>query len=52
MTGGITTSGRVEYQYKTVGGFTVMFIEVKLGLGSKAERLKCIAQYIAEADGK
>ncbi|KAN0068796.1 hypothetical protein V8E54_012965, partial [Elaphomyces granulatus] len=45
--------GRVtmEYQFKTFGGITVIFIEVKLDIGSATERQNCIAQVIAECDG-
>jgi len=46
------TKGRIEYQFKTYGGVTVIFIEVKLDVGNLAERLNCYAQVIAECDGK
>ena len=52
LEGKITTKGRVEYQFKTFGGITVVFIEVKLDIGSQTERLDCYAQVIAECDGK
>ena len=48
----ITTKGRIEYQFKTYGGVTVVFIEVKLDTGSLTERLNCYAQVIAECDGE
>lgn len=51
LEGRITTNGRIEYQFKTYGGITVVFIEVKLDIGSKTERLNCFAQVIAECDG-
>ena len=41
----------MEYQFKTYGGITVIFIEAKLEIGSLTERLNCIAQVIAECDG-
>ena len=47
----ITTKGRIEYHFKTYGGVTIVFIEVKLVLGSATERLDCVAQVIAECDG-
>jgi len=47
----ITTKGRIEYHYRTYGGITVVFIEVKSELGTSTERLNCIAQVIAECDG-
>jgi hypothetical protein len=49
--GRITTKGRVEYQFKSFGGITVVFIEVKLNIGNSTERLDCFAQVIAECDG-
>jgi hypothetical protein len=52
LEGKITTKGRFEYQFKTFGGITVVFIEVKLDIGSQAERLDCFAQVIAECDSK
>jgi hypothetical protein len=47
----MTTKGRIEYQFKVYGGITVLFIEVKLAIGSATERLDCYAQVIAECDG-
>ena len=44
--------GRIEYQFKTYGGVTVVFIEVKMEVGGQTERLNCYAQVIAECDGK
>ena len=43
--------GRIEYQFKTYGGVTVIFIEVKLDIGNLTERLNYYAQVIAECDG-
>ncbi|KIX05117.1 uncharacterized protein Z518_05989 [Rhinocladiella mackenziei CBS 650.93] len=50
LEGKITTKGRIEYQFKTFGGIAVVFIEVKLDIGSSTERLDCFAQVIAECD--
>ena len=50
LEGRITTKGRIEYQFLTYGGVTVVFIEVKLEIGGLAERLNCVAQVIAECD--
>ena len=52
LEGRITTKGRIEYLFKTYGGITVVFIEVKLNIGNLAERLNCYAQVIAECDGE
>jgi hypothetical protein len=52
LEGKITTKGRIEYQFKTCGGVTVIFIEVKRDVGSLTERLNYYAQVIAECDGK
>jgi len=51
LEGKLTTKGRIEYQFTTYGGVTVVFIEVKLDIGSLTERLNCFAQVIAECDG-
>jgi hypothetical protein len=51
LEGKIVTKDRIEYQFKTYGGVTVVFIEVKLDVGNLAERLNCYAQVIAECDG-
>ena len=51
LEGKLTTKGRIEYQFTTCGGITVVFIEVKLDMGSLTERLNCFAQVIAECDG-
>ncbi|OCK97655.1 uncharacterized protein K441DRAFT_675041 [Cenococcum geophilum 1.58] len=50
LEGKLTTKGRIEYQFTTYGGVTVVFIEVKLDIGSLTERLNCFAQVIAECD--
>jgi len=51
LEGRIATKGRIEYQFRTYGGVTVVFIEVKLEIGGLTERLNCVAQVIAECDG-
>jgi hypothetical protein len=51
LEGRLTSQGRIEYQFQTCGGVTVVFIEVKLQIGGLEERLNCIAQVIAECDG-
>jgi hypothetical protein len=52
LEGKITTKGRIEYQFRTYGAVTIVFIEVKLDVGSLTERLNCYAQVIAECDGE
>src|SRR5271155_6031467 len=47
LEGKIATKGRIEYQFKTYGGVTVVFIEVKRDVGSRTERLNYYAQVIA-----
>ena len=47
----MTKKGCIEYQFKTYGGITVVFIEVKLEIGNLTERLNFFAQVIAECDG-
>jgi hypothetical protein len=49
--GRIGTKGRIEYHYILLGIVNVVFVEMKLKLGSELERLNAIAQVIAEADG-
>jgi hypothetical protein len=51
LEGRIANKGRIEYQFTTYGGITVLFIEVELKIGSLTERLDCFAQVIAECDG-
>jgi hypothetical protein len=48
----IGTQGRIEYFFKTFGAVAVLCIEMKLKVGNDDERLKIIAQVIAECDGK
>jgi hypothetical protein len=48
----IPTKGRIEYQFVTFSGVILVFVEVKLGTGSREEYLNAIAQIIAESDGK
>ena len=51
LDGAMTNKCHIEYQFKTCGGITVVFIEVKRELGNLLERLDFIAQIIAECDG-
>jgi hypothetical protein len=51
LEGKIASKGRMEYQFKVFDGIIILFIEVKLEIGGFSERLNCIAQVIAEADG-
>jgi hypothetical protein len=50
--GRLTTRGRVEYYFKSLGSFAVLFIEMKFKIGSIKERLDAMAQIIAECDGQ
>lgn len=50
--GRIGTRGRIEYHFKAFGAIAILCIEMKLGVGNEEERLKAIAQVIAECDGK
>jgi hypothetical protein len=53
MSGCITTKGRIEYRFKSFGTLSVVFVEVKLKIGSDDDdRLDAIAQVIAECDGQ
>jgi len=45
------TQGCIEYFFQTFGAVALLFIEMKLKVGNDAERLKAIAQVIAEGDG-
>jgi hypothetical protein len=49
--GCIGTQGRVQY-FKTFGAVMVVCIEMRLKVGNDDERLKIIAQIIAECVGK
>jgi len=51
MPGCIATKGRIEYQFRVFGRLTVVYIEVKLEVGTGDEHLNAVAQLIAEADG-
>ena len=50
--GRIITKDRVEYHFKAIDSIAVLFIEMKLKIGSGKERLDAIAQVIAECDGQ
>lgn len=47
----ITTRDKIEYRFKTFGALSVVFVEVKLKIGSNDERMNAITQVIAECDG-
>jgi len=49
--GRIGTQGRIEYFFQTFGAVAILFIEMKLKVGNDVERLKAIAQVIADCDG-
>ena len=46
------TQGRIVHFFKTFGAVAVLCIEMMLKVGNDDERLKIIAQVIAECDGK
>ena len=48
----VSTKGRIEYQFMTFSGVTLVFVEVMLGTGSREEYWNAIAQIIAESNGK
>jgi len=48
----MTTKGRIEYHFLVFGGLRILFIEVKIVLGTAAERRNAIAQVIAESDSQ
>ncbi|KAA8900056.1 hypothetical protein FN846DRAFT_781986, partial [Sphaerosporella brunnea] len=50
LLGAVTTRGRIEYQYRSFGSVNVVFIEIKLVLGTVSERMDAIAQALAEGD--
>jgi len=49
--GRIGTQGRIEHFFKVFGAIAILFIEIKLLVANDEERLKAIAQVIAEGDG-
>ena len=50
--GRIASQGHIEYFFRSFGAVTILFIEMKLVVDNDAERLKAIAQVIAECDGE
>lgn len=50
LDGRVTTRGKIEYYFKAFGSISALFIEVKLKIGSRKERMDAIAQVIAECD--
>ncbi|KAF8313497.1 uncharacterized protein EI90DRAFT_2949824 [Cantharellus anzutake] len=51
ISGHIATQGCIEYYFKAFGAVAVLFVEIKLRVLNDEERLKAIAQVIAEGDG-
>jgi hypothetical protein len=49
LEGRLTSKGRIEYQFRAFGALTVLFIEVKLRLGTPEERANYIAQVSVQA---
>jgi len=45
------TQGCIEYFFQAFGAIAILFIEMELKVGNDADRLKAIAQVIAESDG-
>jgi hypothetical protein len=52
INGRIGTRGRIGYYFKAFGAVAILCIEMKLGVGNEEERLKAIAQVIAECNSK
>jgi len=50
--GRVTTRGKIKYYFKAFGSIAALFIEVRLKIGSRKERMDAIAQAIAECDGQ
>ena len=48
--GRVCTKGRIKYQYRTLGGTTLLCIEVKLDLGA-GRFTDAMGQVIAELEG-
>ncbi len=44
--------GNIAYHFKAFGSIAVLFIQVKLKIGGRKERMDAIAQVIAECDGQ
>lgn len=51
ISGRIAMKGRIKHYFRAFGSVSVLFIEIKLRIGSTKERLDAIAQVIAECDG-
>ena len=50
--GRIATIGHIKHQYLLFGSTNILFVGVKLKVGTPTERLDAIARVIAEADGE
>ena len=50
--GCVATSGKIKYYFEAFGSIGTLFIEVRLKIGSRKERMDAIAQVIAECDGQ
>ena len=48
---GCIARDRVDYQFRTCGILTVVFVQVDLHIGGDGDRLNAIAQVIKECDG-
>ena len=51
MPGRIATKGSIEYQLRVFERVSVVYIEVKLQVGTAEEHLNAVAQLIAESHG-
>jgi hypothetical protein len=49
LEGRLTSKGQIEYQFRAFGALTVLFIEVKLVLGTPEERANYISQVRVQA---
>jgi hypothetical protein len=52
ISGSIGTQGRIVHSFSIFGAIAVLCIEMKLVVGNDEERLKIIAQVIAECNSK
>ena len=51
MPGRIATKDRIKYQFRVFGAPIIVYIEVRLEVGTGDEQLNAVTQLIAEADG-
>lgn len=52
FSGGVTSKGKIEYQFMSLNTVIIVFVEVKREMAAGSARLDQIAQVMAEADGK